>query len=275
MRSLNTSLPRSPKKKRRARPAEQLIQDFKTAALSVTNLYKTAATDQRLARETGYQEALDDLLIFLDKENIGLGDGEGWRIRQWATERLDGSPPVAPASDSEDERGEAVKIARSSSPPTQKATGTDQAVKADPTASPSDLAAIPALMKAQTSVQTLPNAQPSSEDFTFRSAHQYPQDVDMQTPSEPLIDQATTSPPVQTLVTPAVRVEVVPRTSRTPHRSGNYPNRHNNRSNQNTRLPPSLVGSKRRLPFPDYFDIGSFGDGRDGQNNGGKKSRFS
>lgn len=80
MRSLNSSLPRSSSIRRSNPPPEHLIQSFKTAALSVTNLYKTAAADQIRARELGYQDALDDLLVFLDKENLGLTTGKGGRF---------------------------------------------------------------------------------------------------------------------------------------------------------------------------------------------------
>src|SRR5450432_3759901 len=99
MRSLNTSLPgASPSKQQMPEPPEQLLSAFKAAALSVTKLYKTAAVDLARARSEGYQDALDELLAFLDKEDIGLTDGEGWRIRRWATERLD--------VESEDEPGQ-------------------------------------------------------------------------------------------------------------------------------------------------------------------------
>lgn len=87
--SLNTSLPRSFPARQ---PNPDLHQAFKAAALSVAQLYKTAAADETSARSNGYQDALEDLLSFLDQQNLGLGDGEGWRVRQWATEKL--SPPV-------------------------------------------------------------------------------------------------------------------------------------------------------------------------------------
>ncbi|KAJ5868645.1 hypothetical protein N7534_003198 [Penicillium rubens] len=77
MRSLNTSLPSSTP---RPQPPEQLLQQFKAAALSVTNLYKNAVCEQAQARSLGYQEAIEDLLHFLDRENLGLGDGEGWKL---------------------------------------------------------------------------------------------------------------------------------------------------------------------------------------------------
>ncbi|KAF1360957.1 hypothetical protein EJ07DRAFT_113740 [Lizonia empirigonia] len=107
MRSLNKSLPQTKRQ-------PDVHQSFKKAALQLTNLYKSALADADRARSDGYQEALDDLLLFLDKENLGVGDGEGWRIRQWATERLDG--PRLANSDEDDENDMDDKRARSSSP---------------------------------------------------------------------------------------------------------------------------------------------------------------
>ena len=107
MRSLNKSLPKTKRQ-------PDVHQSFKNAALQLTNLYKSALADVDRARSDGYQEALDDLLTFLDKGNLGVGDGEGWQIRQWATERLDG--PRHTNSDEDDENDMDDKPARSSSP---------------------------------------------------------------------------------------------------------------------------------------------------------------
>jgi hypothetical protein len=92
--SLNTSLPRSFPRR------HELHQAFKAAALSVAQLYKTAAAEEDVVRAAGYQDALEDILAFLDHENLGLGDGEGWKVRRWATERLSQS---AYGSESEDD----------------------------------------------------------------------------------------------------------------------------------------------------------------------------
>ncbi len=276
MRSLNKSLPKSPKQ-RPAQPPEQLIQAFRTAALSVTNLYKTAASDQTRARQAGYQDALDDVLAFLDKKNLGLGDGEGWRVRQWATERLDGSLPPPAGSDTDDERGETEKRARSSSPVVRRKESRETLQERHPSrsTSPARTAAVPRPTSEPS--QTQVSATPKSEVFSFRSSIPYPQDIDMQT-----TDPANTSPspsdvqpqPPGTISTPAVRVEVVPRGSRTPHRNGNHTSRHNTRSATTTRSIGSGAGSKRRIQFGDFFDIGSLGDGKDGFSGGGKRSRF-
>ncbi|RMZ85479.1 hypothetical protein DV737_g741, partial [Chaetothyriales sp. CBS 132003] len=109
MRSLNTSLPAAYSS--RPAPREQLLQAFKTAALSVTNLYKSAAADQQSSRDAGYQDALDDLLRMMDSENLGVQDGEGWRIRQWVTERYDHSANTA-SSDIDDSRTAATDPGR-------------------------------------------------------------------------------------------------------------------------------------------------------------------
>ena len=276
MRSLNKSLPTS-HKQRSAQPPEQLIQAFKTAALSVTNLYKTAASDQTRAREAGYQDALDDVLAFLDKENLGLGDGEGWRVRQWATGRLDGTLPAHAGSDTDDDRGETEKRTRSSSPAAQRKECPDLLVERHHSRSSSPARTAPTSATMSEPVQTQVTAIKKSEVFSFRSSIPYPQDMEVQA-----VDPANvgTSPsegqiqPTATTSTPAVRVEVVPRGSRTPHRNGNHTNRHNTRSATTTRSIGSGAGPKRKLQFGDFFDIGSLGDGKDGFGGGGKRSRF-
>ena len=270
MRSLNSSLPRSPRRKRSNAPPEQLIQSFKTAALSVTNLYKTAAADQTRARESGYQEALDDLLTFLDQQNLGLGDGEGWKVRQWATERLDGSPPANVGSDSDDDRGETTKRARSSSPVAQHTTvqSVEQPRQPSRSTSPGRAASVPTA-PAPTS-QPQDNLFHAPEIFSFRSNHPYPYEVEMQA----VDTTSTTTPQPEPLPSPALRLEVVSRGSRTQHRGGNHQNRHSTRSTTSARSLGSGAGSKRRIAFGDYFDLGSLGDSKDGRDGGGKRGRF-
>ncbi len=278
MRSLNKSLPRSPKQ-RAAQPPEQLLQAFRTAALSVTNLYKTAASDQARARQAGYQDALDDVLAFLDRENLGLGDGEGWRVRQWATKRLDGSVPAHAGSDTDDERGETEKRARSSSPVVRRKESRE-ILERHPSRSASPARSAPAPGSTSETTQTQVSTAPKSEVFSFRSAVPYPQDMDVQTvdPAATNTSPSDVQPQLPTTTsTSAVRVEVVPRGSRTPHRNGNHISRHNTRSATTTRSLGSGAGSKRRIQFGDFFDIGNLGDGKDGKDGlggGGKRSRF-
>ena len=269
MKSLDTSLPKSRRRKQSAQPPEQLVQAFKTAALSVTNLYKTAATDQKEAREAGYQEALDDLLIFIDREDIGLDDGEGWRIRQWATERLDSSSPIAAASDSDEERDEATKRPRNSSPIVQRLAEQDQPRRSSRSTSPAHLT--PALAPTSTPSSSSPvgNSRPPTEVFTFCATHPYPQDIDMQVSDSTELNQTSSTSHLETLTSSTVRLGLVPRGTRSAYRNG----RNVARSTPSARVPAS-TGSKRKMPYLDYFDIGNFGDGKDAQGGGGKRGRF-
>ncbi|KAI5300186.1 hypothetical protein KEM56_002663 [Ascosphaera pollenicola] len=97
MRSLNTSLPQAPAGSGNnsslpgPEPPEELLQAFKTAALSVTTLYKNSVRGQAHARHQGYQEALEDISAFLDRECFALDAFQGAKIRHWLNERIDGS----------------------------------------------------------------------------------------------------------------------------------------------------------------------------------------
>ncbi|KAL9131275.1 MAG: hypothetical protein Q9217_000763 [Psora testacea] len=267
MRTLNTSLPRSPRKRTPNHPPEQLIQAFKSAALSVTNLYKTAAADESRARQAGYQDAVDDLLTFLDRENIGLDDGEGWRIRQWATGRLDDSPVIQAGSDSEEDKGEAPKPARSMSPTNHPRTGGQEPEQyRQPSRSSSPLTDSPNAGPVQSPTLQHNSISQGPEIFTFRSSHPYPPDVETQPPDVTTINFSQSETTAQAQISPAIRVEVVPRGPRT-SRGGN---RHTSRNSAARQLGTG-AGSKRRIPFSDYFDIGSLGDGTGGCT---KKGRF-
>jgi len=165
--SLNTSLPRSFPARQ---PNPDLHQAFKAAALSVAQLYKTAAADENSARSNGYQDALEDLLSFLDQQNLGLGDGEGWRVRQWATEKLS---PTIYGSDAEDHIAEV---------PNHKAQSRDQGTKqpgsmedispiisSEPVSIRSDLVASQH-SESQTSIsETIPAITPRRDFYQFRS----------------------------------------------------------------------------------------------------------
>lgn len=94
---------------------EHLLDVFRTAALSVTKLYKSAIDAQKKARAEGYQDCLDELLQFLDKEHLGLDDGEGWKIRAWANERLD-NREVSPQHEVMDSDDDSEKQDHVSSP---------------------------------------------------------------------------------------------------------------------------------------------------------------
>ncbi|KAH6713075.1 hypothetical protein DL95DRAFT_76112 [Leptodontidium sp. 2 PMI_412] len=281
MRSLNTSLPgptttatptTAAASNKNQDPPEQLLTAFKAAALSVTNLYKSAAADQGRARAEGYQDALDELLAFLDKEDIGLSDGEGWRIRRWATERLDGRDSVTPNMESDDETSE--KADRGSSPVVQRSQSSSRL----PTTSNPIRAASPVRMESapptinSNSVDSAPNSIPPQATFTFRSTHPYPQDADLvlsdldmnDTTRAPSHDSSVTSHASNT-ASSGLGVTRPPRT------------RHNNHSRVSTRPNVTIgrgAGQKRKINFGEFFDIGNLGQGRDGFGGGGKRGRF-
>ncbi|KAF3388635.1 hypothetical protein F1880_004301 [Penicillium rolfsii] len=260
MRSLNTSLPKSTP---RPQPSEQLLQSFKAAALSVTNLYKNAVCEQVQARAAGYQEAIEDLLHFLDRENLGLGDGEGWKVRQWATEKCDGT--ASQTSDEED-RVDSEKLDRSATP--------NIARKEPPTAEPtSQQPATPAAVPRPETTTPAPQPQeanvPSPTVFTFTAGPTFPQcqelDMDMQ-PSDNSTSLSQDSAPVN--------ISLMPRTPRQSLRH----NHNHNHSWPNTRPAqretPAALGSKRKFNFPDFFDLSNLPNGRDNSFGGGKRGRF-
>ena len=274
MRSLNKSLPRSSARQ----PPEQLLSAFKAAALSVTNLYKRAASEEDQARRQGYQEALDELLHFLDKESLGLGDGEGWKVRQWATERYSGLPPVMDERDSDEDAADVDISARGNSPTIRHKSSREDLSVTQTAPSTSPIRTGSTASQSLPSIESLDSEITRPEIFTFTTPIAYPQEVEMQTLEtsedtkepqlQPHVPSSTSTPPS------AVRVGVVPRGSRTPHRSAHRITRHNTRSAHSTRSLGPGAGSKRGLPFGDFdfFDIGGPGD-KESPGGGGKRGR--
>jgi hypothetical protein len=252
MRSLNSTLPSSAAKKSAPQPPENLLQAFKSAALSVTTLYKAAAAEQATAHSDGYQAALEDLLGFLDKENIGLDDGEGWRIRQWATERYQGTAQnfATGSGESEEEEAEEAKTTK------EKTTPAEPELRE----TPRDIPRSSSPVEPQEPMNTTetPTMLPQA-DFTFRSPYALPntQDIDMNSSEQPRF-----------------RLEVHPRRpSRTMPRS--------NSPRLTRSATPSLgqgAGSKRKAPFIDFFGFGNLDGRKDGSDGGAghtKKGRLS
>lgn len=254
MRSLNTSLPKT-------RRQPDVHQSFRTAALNVTNLYKAALADLDRTRSDGYQEALDELLGFLDKENMGVGDGEGWRIRQWATERLEGAHPKQTSSDSdEDDMDE--KRARSSSPVMEHNLISDETQAPEPiieAAYRSDSAPLPAQTGA-TSEETDPTA--LDHVFHFSAPQPYPF-----TSNNNIAN--TTDTAVSDFAAAARRAFPNPRRP-----SNRASSRNLQRSAaQNLFQLGNGAGQKRRL-MQDFFNIDGFNDRRDGSSGGPKRGRM-
>ncbi|KAL4776375.1 hypothetical protein BDW60DRAFT_176109 [Aspergillus nidulans var. acristatus] len=258
MRSLNTSLPSSTPRP----PSEQLLQQFRTAALSVTNLYKNAVYAESQARQAGYQEAIEDLLHFLDRENLGLTDGEGWRVRQWATERSDGLAHTSDDDDAERTRSATPAVARkepseSEAPRHQSKSTSPHREEQAPAQQPPSTPAV------QPSEPVILDRPPL---FTFAAGPTFPQvqeqDMDMQNS-----DSSSSSPQSDTPAT----VSVLARNSRQQSRHVNLtrPSPRNS-----TRDSPVGIGSKRKNHFPDFFDLSGLGNNRD-LFGGGKRGRFS
>lgn len=262
MRSLNTSLPRtSPRRQTGPQPPEALLSAFKAAALSVTNLYKTAATDQTRARAAGYQDALDDLLTLMDKENLGVQDGEGWRIRQWATERFDGSTTGKADSDEDEEEEEK---ARSSSPEVVR----KPVIPEPPQEQPEPPAPVEPPVQQSQPQQRAELSLPTSETFNFRSSHSYPSNHDRQD-----MEMETSTVPGEGPNTAGFSVSRLSRNNRHHNRSGNNSSSRNPTINLGSL--GSGAGSKRKNNLNDFFNIPdfSFGNRKDDHDRPGKRGR--
>ncbi|PKS07499.1 hypothetical protein jhhlp_006693 [Lomentospora prolificans] len=248
---------------------EQLLDAFKAAALSVTKLYKTSVAAQTKARQEGYQDCLEELLAFLDKENIGLGDGEGWRIRRWATERLAGATE-AMVQDRESE-DEAEKNERCSIPEITRSNSSSQLNSiaeraqsvpvggANP--SPKSEESSTTTMTDSTATVTPPSpaaiAVPTQDQFTFQSTMSYPD-----------------APNLATLNLSDSHPHSSPASSNTSH-STRQPRARHNLGRPSSRTSAALgrgAGQKRKINFAEIFDLGSLGNGKD-MFGGGKRSR--
>lgn len=226
---------------------EQLLDVFKAAALSVTKLYKTSAAAQSKARAEGYQDCLDDLLSFLDKAGMGLGDGEGWRIRRWATERLDGRDTGSQSLESEDE----VEKAETASSPeiTRSNSGTQLSTQVRTDSAPPSIppTSIPPIAEEPT-----PIVVPTQDTFTFQSTHAYPNIATLDLSDSRPHD----GPSLATARASKARMNA--NATRPLPRPGAHL--------------AQRAGSKRKLNFDEIFDLGSLG-GKDPFGSGGKRNR--
>ncbi|KAI2620352.1 hypothetical protein GGS26DRAFT_594970 [Hypomontagnella submonticulosa] len=242
---------------------EQLLDAFKAAALSVTKLYKTSAAAQAKSRAEGYQDCLDDLLSFLDKSNIGLGDGEGWQIRKWATERLDGrdASPTTMESEDETEKPEPAsspEIYRSSSQTHLSTMRNEAQVQPDPTPK----SAHPPTDNIPAEEQQQMIAVPTQENFTFRSSHPYPQEPYPNLENLALSDSTRTND------------GTAPGTSTVPiaHPSRSRSVKRGSRTRPTNHLGKG-AGQKRTINFAELFDVGGMAFGKDMFPRDGKRSR--
>jgi len=265
-----------------SRPPQDLLSAFRAAALSVTTLYKSAASLQAPARAEGYQDAIEDLLLFLDKEHIGLGDGEGWRIRQWATGKLDGQEINNNENEEEeeeqhqhqqqqqhhhhDDEEQVENNVSDQTPADQESTVEDLAISVElPPREPVELVK-PTTAKPNEST-TFPSHPISQDVFTFRSQHQYPtnhqRDVSMDGLS---ITDSMSNNNSNAFVKP----DISTKSNRHRHqRTNNQRSSHTSRGSLGTG-----AGSKRKIPFENFFDLGGVTfDSNHGSERGGKRGR--
>ena len=280
MRTLNRSLPRSPRRRRANKSVDELIQSFKTAALTVTKLYKTAVSDQATQRAAGYQDALDDLLLFLDREDLGLEDGEGWKVRQWATEHLDDTQTPPPPNESDDDRGECDNRAQSDSPKLHRRSDLEQVAERPHSAQAATAPIVrdddPEQQGSASPPAACAGLTTSPGIFTFRSEYPYPQAMETETNGFARLTANPSNTPDQAQFTsnnPALRVEVLPRGPK-PRRNSHQGSRHNVRDSRTLRTLGAGAGAKRRVPMAEWFELGDFGESKDGFGSINKKGRF-
>ncbi|KLU92156.1 hypothetical protein MAPG_11103 [Magnaporthiopsis poae ATCC 64411] len=265
-----------------AESPEQLLDAFKAAALSVTRLYKTSAAAQAKARTDGYQDCLDDLLAFLDRESIGLDDGEGWKIRRWATERLEGGAREVSSQGPESE-DDADKAETASSPelhrPSLATVGTYPAAPQMRTDSAPPPSTIPAATRQPTTTADPTEIDdvavisvPTQDTFNFQSSIPYPQEPNLNLASLDLSDSrpqdGSQQQQQQSLLSSAVPLPA--RLSRA---------RHGGSAGRNPGRAPARLGKgagqKRRMgdDLADIFNIGSLGYNGKDFFGGGKRSK--
>jgi len=231
---------------------EELIDVFRAAALSVTQLYKASASAQAKARADGYQDCLEDLLSFLDKDNIGLGDGEGSKIRKWIASRADRQESTVPATIESDDEGDKVETA--SSPELHRASSNTSLSGVQQDAVMRNDSAPPAVEP----IAEVPEITvPVQETFNFQTSIPYPQDT------YPELDRLALSDirPSETSNHSAPPTIAVSRSAKA-------------RQARNIARPGSRAsgylgggaGQKRKtnLNLPEIFDLGSLGFGKDG-----------
>lgn len=240
-----------------------LLDAFRGAALSVTKLYKTASQHLAKARAEGYQDCLEDLILFLDKEAFTGTSEDAARIRRWAAERQEGRETIAQSLESEDEienkpdAASSPVVMRASIPPQPTATRYEVHMKDH---SP------PATAAAQSTIipiaEAPPIAVPSRDVFTFQSSIPYPpyppQDISLD--GLDLSDSQSHN-----------RHATITNSS-TPTTGTRHPR------GRNGRPPPRgtaarMSGQKRKVNLDEIFDLSSLGHGKDVFGNG-KRSRL-
>ncbi|KAL0470013.1 hypothetical protein QR685DRAFT_572910 [Neurospora intermedia] len=253
--------------------SNDLLEAFKAAALSVTKLYKTTGPAVTKARTEGYQDCLDDLLAFLDRRRLGLSDGEGWIIRSWATERLDGRDLPTVESDDDEKIEPALSPQTQSLDPIQE----EDSMRDSPPApavfenpqteqkqqqQPQQEYEQPQQEHQQQQRQPPSNADdfqivvPTQETFTFQSAHPFPHEEAMKLENLALSD--------------------APRNRSVSTSTSSRNNRNRALRQSATRTLGRGAGQKRKVvDLAEFFRIDNFGPGNDKDpfNQNSKRSR--
>ncbi|KAK1750822.1 hypothetical protein QBC47DRAFT_87488 [Echria macrotheca] len=243
----------------------ELIEAFKDAALSVTKLYKKSAATQAKARTEGYNDCLEDLLAFLDKEALGTGNGDASKIRKWALERIDGRDAIIQNTESEDEADKAEALSpqahRASSAPQSSAIQSEVNMR---DSAPQAVSFVPAGNTSGSVAEEPEITVPTLETFTFQSPMPYPteiphpQDASMGLANLDISDsQAHQHASNWSTVSSTAQRITRPRNTRV-----------------GTRTSSGRTTGKRKFTLDEIFDIGSLGHGRDVFGTPGKRSRL-
>lgn len=222
-------------------PPEQLLGIFKAAALSVTHLYRSSIAAETRARVDGYNDCLDDLLLFLDKEGAGMSEHGLMKLRKWASDRREKRDSSPQTAESEDEADKTEPTSQPAPTSTTSTTSTDIQQ--------------PALTETSMTQSNEPPAEdsrppefivPTQDNFTFQTDHQYP--------NIELLDLSDSR-----------TMNHHSRSQR--HRTGKTGPRSSGPLGRG-------AGAKRRMDFDDFFG-GCLGGKDPFGNGGGKRSRHS
>ncbi|KAK5661679.1 hypothetical protein OQA88_9779 [Cercophora sp. LCS_1] len=228
----------------------ELLDAFKAAALSVTKLYKTSAAAQTKSRTDGYQDCLEDLIAFLDREGLGTGVGEGSRIRRWALERVDGRDASQTLESEEDE---VEKPESAASPEVHRAASAPQPSRAEvlmkDTEPPTHTVREPSPIPDEPAEIVVP----SQETFTFQSSLPYPNLANLDL-SDSHAHNSSSRQNTSSATPRTARVRAVRPGPRTALGRG--------------------AGQKRKVNLAEIFDLASLNNGKDVFGNGGKRGRF-
>ena len=254
MRSLDTSLPKSSTRRKSKMSSSDLHQAFKTAAQSVARLYMTATSDNENNRAAGYQEAIEDLLEFLDQENLGLQDGEGWRVRRWATER---HSPTLLGSESDDDGQKDDDIAQDSPETTSRQLEPTRNAQED-----SSMVISPTVQQDSASVSSFPlQSLPSRDVASDRDYQSAPPTPGIQAEATPAQSFTFESVPIQ--------LDFQPRSK------SRQTSTRQKKSRPRETTPVDIfgvlgvgAGSKRKAPFSEFFDVNASWLPRDGNKRG-------